>query len=253
MVSGRNWLSAALGLALIAGPFAVRAAEVVRPLSLEERVAQLEANQTARNQALVDLQFKIAQMQAELRELRGTLEEHGYQLNQLTERQREIYRDVDARLSETQQLLDKLKEQNGSLERPAGQTNAQASGRQEMDAYESIFPLVRAKKYEEAVQAYRQFLSQYPNGKYAVNAHYWLGQVLYVQGKMDEARAEFETVVQKYPKSSKAPDALLKLAMIAQSGEKTDLAREHLERLVREFPNSSAARMAERRLKDLGG
>ncbi len=250
MNSGRWWLSATMGLAICAGPFSVMSAEVERPLSLEERIAKLETAQTARNQALVDMQFKLAELQSEIRELRGLLEQHGFQINQLTERQREIYKDVDSRLADMQKRLESLGQ---TKPKPLAATTVTTDPAAEAKAYERIFPLVRDKKYEEAITAYRAFLAKYPNGRLAVNAHYWLGQVLFVTGELDKAAVEFNLVAEKYPDSSKTPDALLKLGEIAvRRGDKTK-AQSVWRKLTLQYPKSSAARVAAQKLKNLDG
>ncbi len=256
------------GLVIIAGPFSiaisqsVQAADVVRSLSLEERVERLENQQQVRNKSLVDLQYKISEIQEEIRNLLGTQEENNYRLTQLTERQREIYKDVDRRLSEAQQSLKTMTNSapsqtyNASNRSPrvstlSSQQTSQSVGRAEAEAYEKIFPLVRGKKYAQAITGYQQFLANYPNSKYSANAHYWLGQVHFVQSQLDEAIHQFKLVSEKFTSSSKAPDALLKLGIIYSQQNKTEQAKAKFSQLTREFPGTSSARLAERRLKEL--
>ncbi len=250
------------GLVIIAGPFSmvasqsVQAAEVVRSLSLEERVERIENQQQQRNKAVVDLQYKISEIQEEVRNMLGTQEENNYRLNQLTERQREIYKDIDRRLNEAQKSLTTI-----SRPRPSSTTANMpvtttpnvtgSSSRGEAKAYERIFPLVRGKKYDEATTAYQEFLANYPATKYAVNAHYWLGQVHFVQGQMEQAINQFKLVSEKYSTTSKAPDALLKLGIIYQQQNKLEEAKSIFTKLSREFSGSSSARLAERRLREL--
>ncbi len=279
------------GLVIFAGPFSVTelsntqslkpgsvsgsllyAAEVVRSLSLEERVERLEAQLQSRNSILADLQFKLSDLQEQVRNLLGTQEENNYRLTQLTERQREIYKDVDSRLTEARDQLQKFLADNGAStanRRPSnsfrssantnqGQTAVGANARTEVSAssaesnsYESIFPLVREKKYAKAISAYESFIAKYPHGKYTVNAHYWLGQVHFVQGQLDDAGRQFKLVIDKYPQSRKAPDAMLKLAIILQQQNKSADAKNLFNKIIRNYPGSSTARLAERRLKEL--
>ena len=254
------------GLVIIAGPFSiavsqsVEAAEVVRSLSLEERVERLENQQQLRNKSLVDLQYKISDMQDEIRNLLGTQEENNYRLNQLTERQRDIYKDVDRRLTEAQNSLKNMTTTatNNSPVYNRPTTNRPtvgtvSSNRNEAEAYEKIFPLVRNKKYSQAITAYQQFLANYPNSKYSANAHYWLGQVHFVQSQLDPAIRQFQLVSDKFADSSKAPDALLKLGIIFMQQNKMEDAEAMFTKLSREFPGTSSSRIAERRLKELSG
>ncbi len=282
------------GLVIFAGPFSVAelstyqlsdqksasgpliyAAEVVRSLSLEERVERLEKQVQSRSSILADIQFKLSDLQQQVRNLLGTQEENNYRLNQLTERQREIYKDVDSRLTDVREQLQKYLDQkpapttnsnliNGynqpdKINSDTGQslsastlTQAGATtSTEESSRYENIFPLVREKKYAQAVTAYESFLAKYPTGKYAVNAHYWLGQVHFVQGQLDDAGRQFKLVIDQYPQSSKAPDAMLKLAIILQQQNKPAAAKKLFNTIIQNYPGSSTARLAERKLDEL--
>jgi tol-pal system protein YbgF len=267
MKFGQTLGKAIAGLVIIASPFSivishsVQAAEVVRSLSLEERVERLEKQQQIRNKSLVEIQYKLSDLQDEIRNLLGTQEENNYRLNQLTERQRDIYKDVDRRLTEAQQSLNNMTTSPGTTSSlykaptTKSQTTATATSttRNEAEAYEKIFPLVRGKKYAQAITAYQQFLANYPASKYSANAHYWLGQVHYVQSQLEPAIRQFQLVSDKFASSSKAPDALLKLGIIYMQQNKTEEAKAMFSKLSREFPGTSSSRIAERRLKELNG
>ncbi len=253
------------------GPQLLHAAEVVRSLSLDERVERLEQQKESRSQILAGLQFKINDMQEEIRNLLGTQEENNYRLTQLTERQREIYKDVDSRLTEARQQLQNFltnnslsksasssgnshtfnAQRNKRVARAATKGSQRATSSEESNSYEKIFPLVREKKYVKAIAAYQSFIASYPDGVYAVNAHYWLGQVHFVQGQLDEASQQFTLVKDKFPQSRKAPDALLKLAIIFKTQGENEKAKGMFKTIIKDYPGSSTARLAIRRLREL--
>ncbi len=283
MKNGHQFSSALIGLVIIiANPFnvlSVQAAEVVKSLSLEDRVTRLEQLLQQRNQVFVDLQYKISDIQQELGTLRGTQEEHSFSLKQLTERQRDIYRDVDTRLSEVRNQLLTLSDgsvklattisvtgseteqstPNGEQSQPPNQSSTSFQTAQVdktfadngIESYNKIFPMVRNKNYQQAVVAYQNFINNYPQSKFLPNAYYWLGQVYFVQGNLQQALAPFEVIMEKFPEFKKFADVLLKVANIQISEGQKLKAIELFRQIMTNYPNTSTARMAEKRLKEL--
>ena len=92
-------------------------------------------------------------------------------------------------------------------------------------------------------------LEQWPDGRYADNAQYWIGEGFYVQRQYEAALKQFNTLLQEYPGSSKVPDAMLKIGFSLYELKQTDQARSTLQRIVDEFPDSAAATLAKPRLE----
>ena len=168
------------------------AAEVTRSLSLEDRVRLLEQQLSSANRMRAESQFEVTNLKNEIRELRGLVEEQGYQLQQIISRQRELYRDIENRLSQPQPANDNLASGNQSqkdspVSLPQKQNNndsnntasavvttsipdtgpgqGPATGVTEVDeerirvVYDQIFPLVRSKRYDDAIAGYQQFIA----------------------------------------------------------------------------------------------
>ncbi len=99
----------------------------------------------------------------------------------------------------------------------------------------------------EGITRFEGFLQEYPQGVYAANAEYWIGEGLYAQGKYQEALNQFRKVDASYPQHHKNADALLKTGMcLSRLGDKTAAAEAYKQLLAR-FPNSEAARIARSR------
>lgn len=221
-----------------------------RTLSLQQRVANIERQVEARNRAQVNVQRQLDELKIEVNELRGVTELHTHQLSQILERQRELYQELDRRV--TQALKPATSIPTG-IQAPAssGQTNY-SSNLTENDAYDRAVNMVlKEKRYDQAIPAFRAFNQQYPNSSYAANAHYWLGQLLFNKSNLAEAKKEFEIVVSQYAKSSKRSDALLKLATVEQKQNNKTKAIRLYQQLVQEYPNSNAAKLAQPRLTSL--
>ena len=221
-----------------------------RSLSLQQRVENLERQVEARNRAQVNVQRQLDELQNEVNELRGVTELHNHQLSQILERQRELYQELDRRVS---QALQPTTSVPTSIEAPAssGQSNY-SSNLTENEAYDKAVNLVlKEKRYDEAIPAFRSFNQHYPNSSYAANAHYWLGQLLFNKNELAAAKTEFEIVVSQHSDSSKRSDALLKLATVEQKQNNKSRAIILYQQVIKEYPDSSAAKLAQPRLASL--
>ena len=108
---------------------------------------------------------------------------------------------------------------------------------------------MRGQQFNDAVSAFRQFLAQYPSGRYAPNAHYWLGELFLVLDPPDleQARQSFSLLLTEYPANSKVPDALYKLGRVHFMKGNREKSREYLDRVISEYgsTNSSAVKLAQ--------
>lgn len=116
-------------------------------------------------------------------------------------------------------------------------------------AYQSAFELLQTKQYTEGTKKLKAYLATYPNGAYAGNAHYWLGEIYYLNQKSSQAKTEFATVIHSYSSSPKVPEALLKLAMIHDSEGKHVQAQNEFRQIKKRYPKSAAAKLADEQLK----
>lgn len=238
--------------------------------TVEERVARLE--RLMDSQALVDMLMRLQNLQQEVSELRGQIEVQTHSIDGIKQRQRELYLDIDRRIRQLEEAAAAAQQPGasgpggmpgapGAAMTPspggaAGATGGGAAGAEqpavdplaEQKAYQKAFDVLKAGRYEKSVEAFRAFLSRYPDGEYSANAQYWLGEANYVMNRIPVAIEEFQKVVDLYPDSSKAADAMLKLGYSHYELEKYDQARNTLTQLVEKFPDSTAAQLAQNRL-----
>ncbi len=195
-----------------------------------------------------DLFIQVQELQQEVMRLNGLVEQQANEIGVLKEQSLERYMDLDRRLA------------GGSARVPApvgdggdGRDSAQASDQRvsaeqpgEGDAYRAAYALVRSQEFDEAVTSFKQFLDRYPDGRYAPNAHYWLGELyLAVKPAAPElARQSFTLLLDEYPQNAKVPDAMYKLGQVHYVKGNRDKAREYLDRVIREHGDSAAANLA---------
>lgn len=210
---------------------------------LDSRLLRIE--RVLANQSLLDLSQRIEAAQAETRVLRGQLDELQHQVGQSQTQQREMYGDVDRRLSA---LEGNPGAARATVAPPSGLPIPQGDDRAN---YQAAFDLLKDAKYPEAINAFKQYLATFPNGPLADNAQYWLGEAHYVTKQYPDALRDFRTVIEKYPESRKIPDALLKIGYCNYELKNWTEARSALSQVVQRFGDTTAARLASQRLAKL--
>ena len=215
------------------------------------------------NQATAELFYMIQQLQREVRDLRGQVEEHQHQIGRLQQQGRDRYVDLDQRILE----LSKAVESGASAAQQPTAAGASAdSGRltparvyrspepEEQKTYNDIIDLIRNKKdYDTAITRLYEFVDTYPEGDLTVNAYYWLGEVYLAKPQLEQARQAFTIVATRYSDHRKAPDAVYKLGVtLDRLGEK-DEARRRMSSVVEQYPDSGAAELAQKYLDSAQG
>lgn len=247
-------------LALAAALVAAAPASAQRA-SLADRVAALE-QQAANNQGNVDLLNQVTALKAEVQALRSQLEELQHQNDQLKQGSRSQYLDLDGRLN---RLEGRAVPAASAAPPPAtsasaaadednapavyGDPGALANGADERGVYEAAFDTLKAGRYADSARQFQDFLQQYPNGAYAPNALYWLGESYYVTQNYALAQQQFQALLDRYPTHDKAAGALLKVGLSQYGLQQMDAAEATLSQVLQRYPGSDAARTADDRLR----
>lgn len=253
---------------------------IVQPVFAERSAEEEQGSHLSK--LLLELQV----LQQEVLELRGLTEEQAYQLKQIKDTQRDHYLDLDRRLGGVQQKLRQISAGSGgdasttlqratdnslaaklspkvpataplaatlpqpALASTADQSSADEKNKLEKQAYDRAYELVKGKKFKRAKNAFVKLLTDYPDGKFAPNAHYWMGELFMVESDLTGAADSFLKVVTLYPKHWKSADALYKLGEIYFRLDEPNKSKEFLNRAVSQFPDSRSARFASRYLRD---
>lgn len=118
----------------------------------------------------------------------------------------------------------------------------------EQQAYRQAFNVLKEGRYEDSIAAFMQFSQRYPDGQYADNAVYWMGEANYVLRRFPQAIESFNRVLSKYPNSPKLADAMLKIGFSHYELKAWPEARQVLDELVKRYPASTATQLAKNRL-----
>ena len=122
---------------------------------------------------------------------------------------------------------------------------------QEQRDYQAAFGLLKTGRYDDAAEAFREFLDGYPGGQFADNAQYWLGETFYVTRQFESAMGEFRSLIRNHPESQKLTHAMLKVGYIHHELGRPEQARQILTELTERYPQSTAAGLARKRLQRL--
>jgi tol-pal system protein YbgF len=216
---------------------------------LSDQIEQLKRLVQARGVAQINLQQQITDLQDELSQIRGETETHAHKLEQIIDRQRELYIEIERRLSNLQaqpapQATPEVVEETATQE--------YSGSLSENESYDQAVNLIlKERRYDDAIPQFEKFIQQFPNSVFIPNAHYWLGQLLFNKSQFTEAQQHFNQVIRFYPDSSKRPDALLKQGTVLQKLGDEQEAKKLFEQVISEYPDSTSATLAKSRLSNI--
>lgn len=233
---------------------------------------------TPSNNSMYEVISRLEQLQQEMQELRGVVEEQSQTISDLKTRQGNIYSDLDLRLQaltgvnvannsdlEGNSQTDRLIENNGQSNSRTESSLVESAEvitenldsndivddkpvKNEKDLYFEAYELLRNGHNTRAISAFKSFLTEFPTSGYADNSQYWLGEAYMVIKDFESSKIAFTKVVSFYPASSKIPDALLKLAYLELKQKNRAKARDYLTQVTGSYPNSTAAHLAKKKL-----
>ncbi|MEH8020264.1 tol-pal system protein YbgF [Rheinheimera metallidurans] len=219
--------------------------------TIEQRLATLERVVEARTEAQLRMAQQLQTLLDEVSELRGVTETHSYQLEEILQRQRDLYQEIDRRVNAIQTPSGNNSPAVMPVEPPASNTSYSTDG-SENDAYDKAVNMVlKERRYDAAIPEFEKFIQNYPNSSYAPNAHYWLGQLLFNNNELAKAKTHFERVVNNFSQSNKVADALLKLGQVAERENKKDEAKRYYRQLVEKHSTATSAKLAQDRIDAL--
>lgn len=118
-------------------------------------------------------------------------------------------------------------------------------------AYQKALSTLEAGRAEQAALLFNAFLEKYSDSPLIPNARYWLGECEYSRKRYDKAILAFRDVISQYPKHPKAAAAMLKAGYAYDRLGDKDNARFYLETLLQDYPSSEPAALARKKLAAL--
>ena len=175
---------------------------------------------------------RIDQIETNLRQNFGTLEEIQNQINLIGEKLDLINEDFQSRVLKLEKDFQVTKENKTTKNENKSSVDLSNFSRNDRNVqksiitnpqknlseqeikkkYENAIKLLWASKFEEA-EVELVDLKKFNPEDLMPNIQYWLGEVHYAQKKFEKAILEFGEGLQKYPDSIKGPDNMLKLGL----------------------------------------
>lgn len=217
-------------------------------LPSRKRLQLLE--QQINNIVQMHLPGRIDALSKAIQQLRGQLQAQAHQLDQL-QKQLPTTQTVSAQQTDTQTSdapNNPLQEQAG-IHKPMQNANTALSS--ETQSYQRAFNHMLAND-SKAIDAFCQFIQQYPTSPYLPNARYWLGDLYNQAGNTQAAITQFRLLIQNNPHHVKVPNAMLKLALIEKNQGSSAQAKTDLRTLISQFPQNPAAQLAKHNLQEMG-
>jgi len=211
-------------------------------------------------------------LQDDLRNLRGDLERVRFELDTQTRRNKDVGADVERRLQKLEAQAAAPAVAAPAVAPPAADLSVSApavaapppviytappaapsadsgaTAAEEQAAYLKAFESLKAGKYDAAITGFKAMLGQWPQGNFADNAWYWLGESQYVKRQYKAALDSYTALVERFPASPKVPDALFKSGLTQIELQQPDKAKAAWRRVMKDYPNANAAGLARQRL-----
>jgi tol-pal system protein YbgF len=193
---------------------------------------------------------QIHDLQQNVQELRGQLDNQSHTIETLKNQQLSLYKDLD----------DRLRQMNGATPNPvnkisdlsvAPKPSISSNPADEQISYMAAYKFVEHKDFSKAEAALQTFVEKYPQSGYTPNAEYWLGEMYMQQKNYASAMAHFQNVVNNFPSSNKHAACLYKLGMALAANGQVDEAKNRLQAVIQKYPDSDTAKLAENQLHKL--
>ena len=216
---------------------------------LEARIRTLEDAGRQQVKSLLDLQSQIEALNSEIRKLRGQNEETAHGLQDAEKRQKDFYVDLDTRVRHFESAAEAATKEAVPPPTPVAAIPADPTDPAvENRAFEAAYGLFKSGNHANAVQAFQEFLSAYPDSVHIPNAHYWMGKSKFSLKDYKGALLSYQTLLNDFPGTPKAADALFGIAGCQRGLKQPVASLKTLKQLIARYPASEAAIKAKKLL-----
>lgn len=245
-----------------------------RPLSSPTTISvRTDNDQTSQ---LWQLTQQVQKLQDEVRQLRGKVESHDNDIDQLQKETKNRYVDFDQRLGQVQDDLKKSQNDTtppvpsasvnttkttvsnttsvttgGNTSSSATATAPVAGDESDKLAYIAAYEAYKAGGAAQAIAPMKKFIADYPKSPFVPNAYYWLGEfnLAITPPNFAAASSNFKLVMNQYPKTAKAAAATYRVATLADVDHHQASAVTLMQSLVKNYPGTQEAGYAADYLK----
>ncbi len=164
----------------------------------------------------------------------------------------EAYKDLHAQIKAIEAMPLRVNQKNPKNTEPTFSPGSAISlvSTPEYDLYQQALQIFNKRQYEEATALFNDLLKHYPNGQYAANAYYWIGECYYATSDFASAINAFNKVL-TFKQSQKCDDAQNKIALsFLKMGQSVE-AKAEFKKLIERYPASEFVPRAKQYLKEI--
>jgi tol-pal system protein YbgF len=142
----------------------------------------------------------------------------------------------------------------GNLGPPAGAVNdgGNAPAPPLQQTYQAALRDYNSAKYELSNSEFSDVIKYYPQDDVAGNAHFYMGEIAYRQGKYSQAVKQYDVVLEQFAGNPKAPAAQLRKGESLLQSEQREAGAQELRSLIQRYPQTPEAAEARSKLNGMG-
>jgi tol-pal system protein YbgF len=118
--------------------------------------------------------------------------------------------------------------------------------------YQAALRDYNSAKYELSNSEFGDVIKYYPQDDLAGNAHYYMGEIAYRQGKYPQAVKQYDVVLEQFAGNPKAPAAQLRKGESLLQTQQREAGAQELRSLIQRYPQTPEASEARSKLNGMG-
>src|SRR6185437_6164222 len=118
--------------------------------------------------------------------------------------------------------------------------------------YQAALRDYNSAKYDLSNSEFSDVIKYYPQDDLAGNAHFYMGEIAYRQGKYPQAVKQYDVVLEQFAGNPKAPAAQLRKGESLLQTQQREAGAEELRSLIQRYPQTPEAAEARSKLNGLG-
>jgi tol-pal system protein YbgF len=118
--------------------------------------------------------------------------------------------------------------------------------------YQAALRDYNSAKYELSNSEFSDVIKYYPQDDLAGNAHFYMGEIAYRQGKYSQAVKQYDVVLEQFAGNPKAPAAQLRKGESLLQSQQREAGAQELRSLIQRYPQTPEAAEARSKLNGMG-
>jgi tol-pal system protein YbgF len=118
--------------------------------------------------------------------------------------------------------------------------------------YQAALRDYNSAKYELSNSEFSDVIKYYPHDDMAGNAHFYMGEIAFRQGKYSQAVKQYDVVLEQFAGNPKAPAAQLRKGESLLQSQQRDAGAQELRSLIQRYPQTPEAAEARSTLNGMG-